>query len=77
MPEINNTQYTLPTYAQDTQRASTKSCTYKNHNYIPCDHPQVNNTDLTQANTAPHNCPQGAQHSEAKFVNINSSITVL
>jgi hypothetical protein len=77
-PEMNNIQqYTLPTYAKDTRQASTKSCTYKNHNYIPCDQPQVNNTDLTCYNTAPHNCPHVAQHSEAKSVHINNSITVL
>ena len=43
---------------------------------IPCDHPQVNNTDITCDNTAPHDCPHGPQHSEAKFVRINNSITV-
>jgi hypothetical protein len=75
---MNNIQeYILPTYEHNIQRAFTKSCTYKNHIYIPCDHPQVNNTDLTCENTAPHNCPHSAQHSETKFVHINNSITVL
>jgi len=40
-------------------------------------YPQAKNTDVTCDNTAPHNCPHGAQHSEAKFVHINNSITVL
>lgn len=77
--EMNNIQqYKLPTYEQDTQRASGRSYTYKSHKHILCNHPQANNTDSASHNTVPHNkCPHGSRSSAAKSVHIIMSITVL